>query len=110
MGPSDCRPGDTTVTCCIKKHPQDPVGACGATVSEMEAAIQAGAVVDALVSMSRAEEDEFANNRDLPEWKQRCIRAYVDCQRQGWTGRCEDCLRYGEGQREWPLRRCGPRG
>lgn len=32
----DCRPGDSTLTCCIKKHPNDPVGACGATPSEVE--------------------------------------------------------------------------
>lgn len=28
LGPMDCRPVDSTMACCIKKHPYDPVGAC----------------------------------------------------------------------------------
>jgi hypothetical protein len=56
-----------------------------------------------------AEEDEFANNRDLPEWKQRCIKYYVACKQEAWTGPCYDCLRYCEGQQEWPFNRCRER-
>ncbi len=67
-------------------------------------------MVDEFAPMPMAEEDEFANNKDLPEWKQRCIKAYVSCQNGGWTGKCDDCLRYCEGQQEWPIRKCRPRG
>jgi hypothetical protein len=95
----DCRPGDSTVACCIKKHPQDPVGACGATQSEVSQVLRA----------VRADEDEYANNKSLPEWKQDCIRDYNDCVNDGWTGKCDDCLRRCEGQHEWPNDMCKPR-
>lgn len=91
------------MTCCIKKHPYDPVGACGATPSEVEQALRA---VRADVDV---DEDDFANIKDLPEWKQRCIKGYYSCQQYGWTGNCYDCLRYCEGQHEWPIRKCRPR-
>ncbi|WNG22662.1 hypothetical protein F0U62_00480 [Cystobacter fuscus] len=96
----DCRPGDSTMTCCIKKHPQDPVGACGATPSEVDQvlrAVRAGSDVD---------EDDFSNNASLPKWKQKCIEAYNDCQNDGWTGDCHDCLRLCEGQHKWPTKKC----
>lgn len=98
----DCRPGDSTMTCCIKKHPQDPVGACGATQSEVDQvlrAVRAGADVD-------EDEDDFSNNASLPKWKQKCIEAYNDCQNDGWTGDCHDCLRLCEGQHKWPTKKC----
>ncbi len=96
----DCRPSDSTMTCCIKKHPQDPVGACGATRSEVEQvlrSVRAGSDVD---------EDDFSNNASLPKWKQKCIEAYNDCQTDGWTGDCHDCLRLCEGQHKWPTKKC----
>jgi hypothetical protein len=46
LGPVDCRPGDSTMTCCIKKYPYDPAEACGAVASDIEAAIKAGARVE----------------------------------------------------------------
>jgi len=93
------------MTCCIKKHPLDPVGACGASPSEVEQVLRA---VRADVELD-VDGDDFANNKDLPEWKQRCIKAYYSCQQDGWTGKCDDCLRYCEGQHEWPIRQCRPR-
>jgi len=54
--------------------------------------------------------DEFINNRDMPEWKQRCIKFYVACVDRGWVGNCYDCIRYCEGQRKWPRKKCHPRG
>jgi hypothetical protein len=98
--PSDCRPGDKTMTCCIKKFPADPVGACGATASDIETALRMA---------SQADEDDFANNASLPEWKQWCIKFYVRCVHHGWTGQCDDCLRYCEGQQDWPTDQCFPR-
>jgi len=107
MGPADCRPVDSTMTCCIKKHPYDPAGACGASPSEVEQALRA-------VRMDEDEdedEDDFANNASLPEWKQKCIRYYNDCRNLGWTGKCDDCLRYCEGQHgKWPFHWCVKRG
>lgn len=90
------------MTCCIKKHPYDPVGACAATPSEVEQALKA----------VRADEDDedFSNNADLPDWKQKCIRHYYDCRQRGWTGKCDDCLRYCEGQvGDWPFNWCNKR-
>jgi hypothetical protein len=98
----DCRPGDSTMVCCIKKHPHDPVGACGATQSEVDQvlrAVRAGPDVD-------EDEDDFSNNDSLPKWKQKCIEAYNDCQNDGWTGDCHDCLRLCEGQHKWPTKQC----
>jgi hypothetical protein len=89
------------MTCCIKKHPHDPVGACAASPSEVEQVLRAMRVDE--------DEDDFANNASLPEWKQECIRNYNRCQNRGWTGKCDDCLRYCEGQHEWPDHWCHPR-
>jgi hypothetical protein len=91
------------MTCCIKKHPLDPVGACGASPSEVEQ------VLRAVRADEDEDEDDFANNASLPEWKQECIRLYVRCQNRGWTGKCDDCLRYCEGQHDWPRDWCHPR-
>lgn len=99
----DCRPGEPSAVCCIKKHPHDPVGACGATSSEVE---QVLGVVRPEVSAGE-NEDDFANNASLPEWKQRCIRNYNNCRNEAWTGPCDDCLRYCEGQQgDWPFNKC----
>jgi hypothetical protein len=89
------------MTCCIKKHPHDPVGACGASPAEVEQVLRAIRVDE--------NEDDFANNASLPEWKQECIRNYNDCINARWTGKCDDCLRYCEGQHAWPEERCYPR-
>jgi hypothetical protein len=43
---------------------------------------------------SPEEVDEFANNKDLPRWKQECIKNYSRCQTERWTGDCYDCIRY----------------
>jgi hypothetical protein len=99
IGLSDC--GNNTMTCCIQKHSYDPAGACGATASDIELALRA----------VRADEDDFANNAALPEWKQKCIKYYNDCRNLGWTGKCDDCLRYCEGQLgKWPFHWCTKRG
>lgn len=94
----DCRPGDSTMVCCIKKHPYDPVGACGATQSEVDQVLRA--------VRTGSDVDDFANNESLPEWKQECISDYNDCINGGWTGKCDDCLRMCEGQRKWPSNIC----
>jgi hypothetical protein len=93
------------MTCCIKKHPYDPVGACGASPSEVEQVLRA---VRSDVDEDE-DEDDFSNNASLPKWKQKCIRYYNDCQNQRWRGKCDDCLRYREGQHDWPRDWCYPR-
>ena len=90
------------MTCCIKKHPHDPVGACAASPSEVEQVLRAMRLED-------EDEDDFANNASLPEWKQKCIQLYYKCQQERWTGKCDDCLRYCEGQQRWPEDRCRSR-
>ncbi|WP_244981505.1 hypothetical protein [Corallococcus exercitus] len=100
-----CTPADSTMSCCIKAHPLSPVDSCGASEAEAVAALT---VLKTAYEASRLTEDDFANNAQLPEWQQACIRSYVDCKNQGWKGRCYDCLRYCEGQHEWPFKACAP--
>ncbi|WNG39140.1 hypothetical protein F0U61_39850 [Archangium violaceum] len=90
------------MSCCIKKFPTDPVGACGATASDIEQALRMAAQID-------EDADDFANNASLPEWKQWCIKFYVRCVNYGWNGKCDDCLRSCEGQLDWPTDQCFPR-
>jgi len=91
-----CGPMDTTVSCCVKSRPFDP-GFCGATPEEAAAIFTIAAAL------------AYKEATEIPRWKQVCIDAYVQCIEQKWTGRCYDCLRYCEGQREWPLDQCAPR-
>ena len=91
------------MTCCIKKHPYDPVGACGASPSEVEQ------VLRAVRSDVDEDEDDFSNNASLPAWKQECITFYNRCINQRWIGKCDDCLRLCEGQRQWPTKKCHER-
>ena len=109
---ASCRPGDSTVACCIKNYPLSPAESCAASPEEilktlafMDAAFQA----DKYAEDVDEDADDFANNAHLPEWKQRCIKNFVDCENKRWTGNCYGCLRYCEGQRDWPIKTCGPR-
>jgi hypothetical protein len=103
----DCRPGDSSVACCIKKYPATASASCGATADEVAGVLNGMRVLnEAATSTEDAGTDDFANNAELPEWKQRCIRNYVSCKDEGWMGPCIDCLRYCEGQQEWPLDKC----
>jgi hypothetical protein len=38
-----------------------------------------------------------------------CIGTYVKCIEQRWTGHCYNCMRYCQGQHQWPLQLCAPR-
>lgn len=84
------------MTCCIKKHPLSPAESCAASQKEILAALMA---LEAAAHIEADDADDFANNAGLPEWKQRCIKGYVDCENKGWTGRC---------QHDWPTSLCGP--
>jgi len=99
--PSVCKPYDPSLICCIKKFPFTPVESCAAAPED---------IFEALNGLKMAiDEGEFANNADLPPWKQACIKGFVLCQNEKWTGNCYDCLRYCEGQREWPANKCRER-
>jgi hypothetical protein len=65
LGLGDCR--ENSMTCCIKKYPYDPVGACGATAWDIEHAMQSVKAVDEATPEAEDGVDEFANNKDLPE-------------------------------------------
>lgn len=111
MGPSDCRPGDKTMTCCIKKYPYDPVGACGATASDIEEAIKAGATVETALQRRTDEGAGEGEEADDPDegWREHCRDLYVQCRDQKkprWMGPCYDCFRWCEGQRQWPFQMC----
>jgi hypothetical protein len=105
-----CQPGEPSVNCCIKKFPLSPVESCAATEAEALEVLNGLRMAFEVVQNDGDTEDDFANNLHLPEWKQRCIRNYVDCKNEGWTGSCYACLRYCEGQRDWPFNKCRQRG
>jgi hypothetical protein len=105
----DCKPGDSSVVCCIKKFPTTARESCGATASEVADVLNGARVLSEATKVEEEDADDFANNAHLPEWKQKCIRNYVNCQNEGWTGSCYDCLRNCEGQRAWPSDRCRER-
>lgn len=96
-----CRPGEPTADCCIKNYPLSPVESCAA--SEEHALLILNGIRMAI------DEGDFANNAELPEWKQQCIKSWVRCKQEGWMGPCYACLRRCEGQREWPEELCHPR-
>ncbi len=91
---ASCRPGDSTMACCIKKFPLSPKESCAASEAETLLILNS-------IRMT-IEEDDFANNAHLPPWKQECIKGYVFCMGVEWLGSCYDCLRLCEGQRKWP--------
>jgi hypothetical protein len=93
-----CRPGDSTVDCCIKKYPLSPMENCTASRSD---------VLRVMREMTlRIEDEEFENNKDLPEWKQECIKNFVRCEDEGWNAPCYACIRRCEGQHAWPRDMC----
>jgi hypothetical protein len=110
-----CLPRDSSMVCCIKKFPLTAKESCGAAAVEVAEVLNGVKVLNEATEQTAPETatgqetDEFAHNSHLPEWKQRCIRAYNQCQDDGWTGSCHDCLRRCEGQHEWPTTMCGPR-
>jgi hypothetical protein len=106
----DCKPGESSVVCCIKKFPTTARESCGAGAADVAEVLNGARVLNEATKAADDEApDDYANNAGLPEWKQRCIRNYVSCQDEGWTGQCFACLRYCEGQQEWPLQKCRPR-
>lgn len=110
-----------TVSCCVERNPLTAVESCGADPVQVastlkalavlnEAAEQSGAKAAADVDVASEEQTEdWSSIAGLPAWKQRCIKYYNACQDRGWKGSCHDCLRYCEGQQEWPFRMCMPR-
>ncbi len=104
-----CQPGEPSVNCCIKKFPLSPVERCAATEVQVLEALNGLRMAYEAAQNAGDEEDDFANNLHLPEWKQRCIRNFVDCKNEGWMGSCYQCLRYCEGQQEWPFNQCRKR-
>lgn len=101
------------MTCCIQKHPYDPVGACGATATDIEVAIEAGVLVENALQRRTDEgagegEGEEAGDPD-EGWREHCRDTYVLCKSQKkprWEGPCYDCFRWCEGQRQWPFHMC----
>jgi hypothetical protein len=85
------------VNCCIQQFPLSPVESCAATEAEALIVLNGLRMAYEATQDAGNAEDDFTNNADLPEWKQRCIRSYVDCKNEGWTGSCYQCLRYYEG-------------
>ena len=93
-----CRPGESTVDCCIKKYPLTALESCTASRSDVSRVLRDVAL--------KIDDEDFENNEDLPEWKQECIKNFVYCVDDHWGGPCYDCLRRCEGQHKWPGEMC----
>ncbi len=113
----DCK---NSIECCIKKFPTTAAQSCGATEEEIAKVLLGAEILNeasrpgdesaAEADVAEVEEaEDWSSIKDLPEWKQRCIKYYNTCKSQGWSGSCHDCMRRCEAQHEWPLRMCGPR-
>jgi hypothetical protein len=96
-----CRPGDSTVDCCIKKYPLSPLENCNASPPDV---IRVLRDISSIIHMA----EELEDTKDLPKWKQECISNYVSCVDDSWGGPCYDCLRRCEGQQKWPADMCPP--
>ena len=114
-----------SISCCIQKYPFTFVQNCGADPLEAARILSVleqfsgdvrtetatMATQDGTEAADGAKADDFANNAQLPEWKQECIRNYVACQAEpNWQGPCYPCLRRCEGQQDWPFGMCWPPG
>lgn len=101
-----CTQLDSTMTCCIKNHPTNPVEACGAAAWEIAEVLNGAKALD---EAAKAAASKQADKE--PEWKKQCMRRYERCIEEDWLGtwRCIDCFRYCEGQQgQWPSDKCYP--
>ncbi len=97
------------MNCCIKKFPLSPVESCAATEVQVLEILNGLRMAYEAAKKAGDAENDFANNADLPEWKQECISNYVACKSEpDWTGPCYACLRRCEGQQRWPFAMCSP--
>jgi hypothetical protein len=116
---ADCRPGDPSLLCCIKKFPLTPVESCGATAAEVAEVLNGVKALNEATQSAANEAVEADSGKDAtaegddPDggWRQHCRDTYVACKDQkGWVGDCYSCFRYCEGQRQWPFHLCTRRG
>jgi hypothetical protein len=114
---ADCRPGDSSMVCCIKKFPLTAIESCGATAAEVAEVLNGARILN---EAAQQEKDGLAETpkesaKDDPDegWREHCRENYVLCRDQKkprWVGDCYACFRYCEGQHEWPFHLCRPRG
>ena len=109
-----------TVSCCVQRNPLTAVQSCGADPAKVATILKTLEVLyetehpeakdAAEADVTEVEQaEDWSSVADLPEWKQRCIKFWNACKNKGWAGPCTDCMRYCEGQHEWPTHMCGPR-
>lgn len=101
------------MVCCIKNFPATPVQSCGATVVEVAEVLNGaqvlGEAAGAADEGAQGKADEDAAEDPDEGYRQHCIDMYVLCVHRKWTGNCHDCLRYCQGQRQWPFNICTKR-
>lgn len=99
-----CKPGESSVVCCIKKWGPE---SCGVGAAEAAGLLDGARVLN---EAAQADSEDVAASADAG-WKQHCMDTYVACKNQkGWEGDCYECFRNCEGQREWPFHLCSRRG
>lgn len=96
-------------TCCIQRRGPE---ACGFTASEAAALMAAAAEAAGTATSSGTKVNDYVEDSRLPEWKNRCIRLYGDCENQNWAdqkGSCFACFERCTGDHEWPFDLCRPK-
>ena len=93
---------ESTVSCCLREHPGE-YERCGAVApSQPETA-----PIEAIKTPSDViQATDAATEEDDDGWRDQCIDLYVACKQRKWTGNCHDCLRWCQGQKEWPFHMC----
>jgi hypothetical protein len=112
---TDCRPGDSSMVCCIKKFPLAAMESCGATAAEVAGVLNGIKILSEAAHSESGQPVETAKESakdDTDEgWREHCRETYVLCRDQKkprWVGDCYACFRYCEGQRQWPFDGCHP--
>ncbi|ADO74477.1 uncharacterized protein STAUR_6720 [Stigmatella aurantiaca DW4/3-1] len=100
----ECRPGDSSMVCCIKKFSLTSIERCGATAAEMAEVLNGVKVLEEVAQQESGQlagtEKESAEDEPDEGWREHCRETYVLCRDQKkprWVGDCYACFRYGEG-------------
>lgn len=104
-----CEVGEPSMNCCIKKFPLTPAESCGATAADIADALEGAKVLNEATQATEPEATKKPKEEGDPDegYRQHCIDMFVLCQHRKWTGNCHDCLRYCQGQKQWPFHLCG---
>jgi hypothetical protein len=89
------------------------MASCGATAAEVTEVLNGvrvlGEATEAVTEQASEKPDEVAEEEPDEGYREHCINMYVMCVNRKWTGNCHDCMRYCQGQKQWPFNICTKR-